>query len=229
MAGSLWGEFLRNGVAMSTIKECIIMVEKKEQLDAKDLITIGVFSAIVVVLIFVGGVFFAINPVLTFWTPVGCALLPGPVFLLLVAKVRKKGVITICGLVVGLVTFFTGMFWGIAVSYVVLSAVGDVIAKSGEYRSFARNAVAYILFSLSFCTSFIVFFMNRSYWLSSMMEYGVDEAYFETMVAAAREWILPTMIVGTVLSALLSALVGKRLLHKQFEKAGIVSWNGAPR
>lgn len=199
------------------------MSEENKRLDARDLISIGVFSAVIVVLIFVGGVFFAVNPVLTFWTPAACALLPGPAFLLLATKVRKRGAIAICGLVVGLVTLLTGMFWGIAVSYAVLGALGDVIAGSGGYRSFTRNAVAYILFSLSFCTSFIVFFMNRSYWLSSMMEYDVDEAYFETMITASREWMLPTMIVGTVLSALLSALVGKRLLRKQFEKAGIVS------
>ena len=199
------------------------MAEENSRLDARDLITIGVFSAVIVVLIFVGGVFFAVNPVLTFWTPAACALLPGPAFLLLAAKVRKRGVIAICGLVVGLVVFVTGMFWGIAVGYVVLGALGDAIASSGGYRSFARNAVAYILFSLSFCISFIVFFTNRSYWLSSMASSSADEAYFEAMIAAAREWILPVMIAGTVLSALLSALVGRRLLKRQFEKAGIVS------
>ncbi|UZJ40540.1 MptD family putative ECF transporter S component [Prosthecochloris sp. SCSIO W1101] len=216
------GVVLESHVSRANNQECIIMVENKERLDAKDLISIGVFSAVIVVLIFVGGVFFAINPALTFWTPAACALLPGPVFLLLVAKVRKRGVIAICGLVVGLVMFVTGMFWGIAVSYVVLGAVGDVIAGSGKYRSLSRNAVAYILFSLSFCTSYIVFFMNRSYWLSSMMEKTVDGAYFELMIAAAREWVLPAMIVVTILSALLSVLVGRRLLTRQFKKAGIV-------
>lgn len=79
-------------------------------LTARDLITTGIFTALYFVLMMVGGVFFAPNPVLTFLMPAAAALLTGPAYLLLVAKVPKHGPVIILGIVVGLVMFATGMY-----------------------------------------------------------------------------------------------------------------------
>ena len=55
----------------------------KKGLTVKDLVTVGIFSALFLVFALVGGIFFAPNPVLTFYMPVGSALLCGPVYLLM--------------------------------------------------------------------------------------------------------------------------------------------------
>ena len=52
-----------------------------KSLTVKDLVTVGIFSALFLVFALVGGIFFAPNPVLTFYMPVGSALLCGPVYL----------------------------------------------------------------------------------------------------------------------------------------------------
>lgn len=46
-------------------------------LSVKDLVTTGIFTALVFVFIFVGSIFFAPNPVLTFFMPAGGGLLAG--------------------------------------------------------------------------------------------------------------------------------------------------------
>ena len=74
------------------------MSTQKNSLTIKDLVTTGIFSALCFILVLLGGVFFGANPVLTFWMPVGSALLAGPVFLLLIAKVPKHGPLTIVGM-----------------------------------------------------------------------------------------------------------------------------------
>ena len=51
----------------------------KKSLTIKDLVTTGIFSAIFLVFTMIGGIFFAPNPVLTFYMPMGAALLCGPV------------------------------------------------------------------------------------------------------------------------------------------------------
>ena len=53
-------------------------VNAKAGLSVKDLVTTGIFTALLFVFIMVGGVFFATNPVLTFFMPAGSALLAGP-------------------------------------------------------------------------------------------------------------------------------------------------------
>ena len=58
----------------------------KKGLTVKDLVTTGIFSAIFFVFTLVGGLPFAPNPVLTFYMPMGAALLCGPIYLLMVRK-----------------------------------------------------------------------------------------------------------------------------------------------
>ena len=62
------------------------MSDKKE-LTIKDMVTIGVFSAIYCVFYMIGGVPFGINPALTFYQTMGSALLCGPVYMLLLGCV----------------------------------------------------------------------------------------------------------------------------------------------
>lgn len=63
-------------------------------LTVKDLVTTGIFTALLFVFVLVGGVFFATNPVLTFFMPAGGGLLAGPIYLLLIAKVHKPHGVT---------------------------------------------------------------------------------------------------------------------------------------
>ena len=52
----------------------------RKGLSVKDLVTTGIFTALLFVFTMVGGVFFATNPVLTFYMPAGSALLCGPIY-----------------------------------------------------------------------------------------------------------------------------------------------------
>lgn len=196
-------------------------VTSVKELSVKDLVTTGIFAAIYTALLFLGGVFFASNPVLTFLMPLGCALLPGPVFLLLLAKVPKRGAVSLIGILLGIIMFVTGMHWGMAGAFVFLGIAGDFIAGTGQYKNLKLNIFSYVLFTLSTVVTYAIFFLDRDRYLAYMLQQGTDPSYFETMVAMAQNWMLPGIIIGTVLCALISAFVGKKLLKKQFEKAGI--------
>ena len=90
----------------------------KKGLTVKDLVTTGIFSAIFFVFTLVGGLPFAPNPVLTFYMPMGAALLCGPVYLLMVAKVQKRWSVTILGIIMGIIWFATGMHWAFSLGYI---------------------------------------------------------------------------------------------------------------
>ena len=110
-------------------------MQGKKGLTAKDLVTIGIFSALFLVFALVGGIFFAPNPVLTFYMPVGSALLCGPVYLLMMAKVKKRGAAAILGAILCVVWFVTGMHWAMAVGYLVMGIAADFVAGAGKYQS----------------------------------------------------------------------------------------------
>ena len=185
-------------------------MQGKKGLTAKTLVTIGIFSALFLVFALVGGIFFAPNPVLTFYMPVGSALLCGPVYLLMMAKVKKRGAAAILGAILCVVWFVTGMHWAMAVGYLVMGIAADFVAGAGKYQSKKINSLSYILLSLGGTASYLVFFANPDGWAKTMLGNGTEQAYIDTMRSA-----------GTVLAAAVSAFVGKRMLKKQFEKAGI--------
>lgn len=193
----------------------------KKGLTVKDLVTVGIFSALFLVFALVGGIFFAPNPVLTFYMPVGSALLCGPVYLLMTAKVQKRWAVSILGAVLCIIWFVTGMHWAMALGYLIMGVIADLAAGAGHYKSKIFNSISYILLSLGGTGSYLVFFANPDGWAKTMLGNGTEQSYIDTMRSAGTVWILIIMLVGTVLAAGVSAFVGCMMLKKQFEKAGI--------
>ncbi len=193
----------------------------KKGLTVKDLVTVGIFSALFLVFALVGGIFFAPNPVLTFYMPVGSALLCGPIYLLMLAKVQKRGAAAILGTLLCIVWFVTGMHWAMALGYLLMGIAADFVAGAGGYRSRKINSLSYVLLSLGGTASYLVFFANPDGWAKTMLGNGTEQSYIDTMRASGTGWILAAMLAGTVIAAIVSALIGCRMLRKQFERAGI--------
>ena len=175
----------------------------KKGLTVKDLVTTGIFSAIFLVFTLIGSILFAPNPVLTFYMPMGAALLCGPVYLLMIAKVQKRWSVTILGIVMGI--------------------IADLVAGAGHYRNKVVNLLSYMLMSLGSVYTYVVFFIDPQGWASTMLENGTEQSYIDTMSASAPSWLLAVIIIGTLAIAAFSGWIGGKLLKKQFEKAGITA------
>lgn len=199
-----------------------MQAEDKRGLSARDLVTVGIFTALYLVFMMVGA-FFASNPVLTFWMPAVAALLTGPVYLLLIAKVPKHGPLVILGIVVGLILYATGMYWGWALACVILGLVADIIAGIGGFKNKALNFCAFVAYSLSPMGSYLMLWADPAGYASYLVGRGAEQAYMDTMMSTATAWMLPAMVIATVACAVISGLVGMRLLRRQFEKAGMTS------
>ena len=192
----------------------------KKSLTIKDLVTTGIFSAIFLVFTMIGGIFFAPNPVLTFYMPMGAALLCGPVYLLMIAKVQKRWSVTILGIVMGIIWFVTGMHWAFSLGYIGMGIIADLVAGAGDYRNKAVNLLSYMLMSLGGVYTYVVFFIDPQGWASTMLENGTEQSYIDTMSASAPSWLLAVIIIGTLAIAAFSGWIGGKLLKKQFERLG---------
>lgn len=199
------------------------MQSEKKGLTARDLVTTGVFVALYFVFMMVGSLLFAPNPVLTFLMPAGAALLTGPIYLLLIAKVPKHGPIIILGVVEGLIMFVTGMYWLWAVALIALGILADLVAGAGGFRNKTLNLVSFLVFSLNPLGSYMMLWIDPSGYASYLVGKGTEQAYMDTMLATGTWWVLVGMIALTLVCALASALVGRKLLKKQFERAGVTA------
>ncbi|MGP1404709.1 MAG: MptD family putative ECF transporter S component [Catonella sp.] len=198
------------------------MDKKENKLQVKDLIMIGVFSALYFVLNMVGGMPFAMNPILTFYQPIGSAFLSGIIFMFLIAKSPKRGTITILAVIMCILRFATGMHWAMGVGTLIAGIIAEIIAGSKNYKNKTMNMLSFGIFALGDIGTFLVYFINPESWSNTMIKKGTDISYIESMNAAAANWMIYVIVIGTFLVALLSAWIGMKLLKKQFEKAGIV-------
>lgn len=190
----------------------------KKGLTVKDLVTVGIFSALFLVFALVGGIFFAPNPVLTFYMPVGSALLCGPVYLLMLAKVQKRWAVTILGALLCIVWFVTGMHWAMSLGYLLMGIIADLTAGAGNYKSKALNSLSYILLSLGGTASYLVLFADPDGWAATMLGNGTEQSYIDTMRSTGTVWILIIMLAGTILAAAASAFIGGKMLKKSLKK-----------
>lgn len=193
------------------------------RLGTRDLITLGVYSVLYVVVMFIAGMPFAFSPVLTYALPVSAAFFCAPVYLLLVAKVPRRGAVAVLGAVVGLVLFVTGMFWLWAVAALVLGVAAGEIAALGRFRSPGLNTVSYVVLALAPLASYVMVWINQQSYRAYLVGKGTDDSYMNTMIAAANQWLLVAIVVGTLLAAWLGTLLGRRMLARHFTRAGIVA------
>lgn len=194
----------------------------KKRLTTRDLITTGILAALYVVCAFIGELIFGFFPVLTFLCPLSIALLCGPVFMLIIAKVPKHGPIFITGVLVGGVLYVTGMYWLMCLAYVILGIVAELAAGSANFKSRIRNLISYMIFVISPIFSYAMLWINQDAYVKYLVENGTEQAYMDTMIANAHIWVLPAMIVGNLICSFISGKFGQHLLRKHFEKAGAV-------
>ncbi len=199
------------------------MSESNNKLTVKDLITTGVFSAIIFFAISFGGGFFAMIPAVTFYFPVGASLFAGPVFLLMVAKVPKTGPITIVSILMALFCFLTGMHYTMAVGYLVCGILAEILAYTRRYKSIRMNIISYMVFCFGGTATYITYYVNPQGWIKFMLNKGTEQQYIDIMTDSATTFVLVTMLIGTVVIGWLSGFVGSKLLKKHFEKAGITA------
>lgn len=116
-------------------------METNKKLKAKDLINVGIYTAIYIVIFFVVGMLNAI-PVLYPFLYVLIPLISGIPFMLFLTKTEKFGMVTIMSVICGVFWFLMGYTWTAVVGYVVFGIIADIVLKAGNYKSLGTTAQA---------------------------------------------------------------------------------------
>ena len=163
------------------------------------------------------------TPVTFPFMPMVVALFAGSVFMLYTAKIPKRGSLAILGILAGILLFVTGMFWMMSVFFVIFGFIADFICRTGNFKLFRRNLIAYCVFALSPMGAYIPMVLMPAQFDEFMRRKG-DVSSFEGIINSIRVnwWVIPLMILGTIICAVIGGLIGRKLLKKHFEKVGII-------
>lgn len=194
-------------------------MDKKYKLNGKDLLTIGIYTAI----IFVVTLAVAMLMFFPFLIPVMFVLSPvlvGIPFMLYLTKVKKPGVVFITGTIIGLVMWLTGMGPYIFLLNFVTGVGAELLLWSGKYQSSWKAIFAYAVYSLSGMGSYIPMFFSFDSFSASRQDFG--ENYLNEIQKFAQVQFFPIIVIVCFVSCIIGGLLGRAMLKKHFAKAGIV-------
>ena len=196
---------------------------ENNKLKVKDLVNIGIFSALYMVISMIVMIPVGIAPILWLIWPGIAGLFGGAFFTLLMTKVPKQGAALILAISTGLLYFATGeCTWVIIVTFAVAGILGEAARKVLGYKSFKGIALAGGFTAFGFIGSPLPMWLFQDAYMKSIEEMGMGVEYVEGLQSMISAGSFIGMLAVAFVGGLIGTLVGRLMLKKHFEKAGIV-------
>ena len=196
------------------------MSQRKTRLEVRDLVTIGVFGVIYFVCMFAVGMM-GVVPILYLFYPMVFGVVGGPIVLLFMAKVQKPWALVIFGMITPIIMFLFGHTLLVPGVALVTILVAEGIRRIGKYRSLRYNMLAYVVMATILCSSLLQMLVMKERYLE-LTEAEMGREYTEALEKLISVRNMGFVYLGAVLGGIVGAFLGRKLLKKHFEKAGIV-------
>ena len=192
-----------------------------EKLGVKDFINVGLFSVIYFVMFTISGILGYI-PLCVVILPLIAGVLGGIPFVLFTLKEQKFGAVTLMGMITGFLTFLVGQTWMSILFGLVFGFLGDLIMKSGNYKSWKKNVLVYSVFTLWTVGTMLPMWIMRETFFAGYRENGGTDAYIDAVMKLTPNYMILVVIITALVGGFLGASLGKAVLRKHFQRAGTV-------
>ena len=198
------------------------MTETK-RLKGRDLITIGIFSAVYFILNLVA-MMTGFVPILWLLLPGIAGILTGIPFMLMESKVQKPGAILIMGFITAILYFITGQFTVLLlITFAVACILSEIYRAITKYdNSFIHMAVSFIIFCYGMLGSPLAIWVYKDSFLDQIQQNGMSAEYIQTLSGLISVPMLIALCVSPIIGGFIGAVISKGLFRKHFRKAGIV-------
>lgn len=189
------------------------------KLELKDLVLIGVYAVIYLVMMFAVGMM-GVVPMLFLIYPAVAAIICGPLVLLFMAKVPKPMALAIFGLIMPVIMLLGGHTYVVIVVAAIILVIAELIRKLGNYRSLKYNMLSYAVFSMWIGGSLSQMVLAREKYLQMCKMMG--DSYGPALAELITYPNLALVFLGAFVGGLIGALLGKKILKKHFIRAGLI-------
>lgn len=194
-------------------------MEKRKGLNTKDLINVGIYTALYLAVYFVIGMLTAIPivyPVLFLIWPI----VTGIPFMLFITKVKKPGMVFIMALILAVVWYLMGYTWIPLVSYIIFGILSEIVFKISNYKDFKKIVLGYWLFSCGGLGCQAPIWLMTDSYMASVRDMMGDK-YANQLLQYLPKWMGIAAFGLMLVGAIIGANLGKKMLKKHFERAGI--------
>lgn len=193
---------------------------ESRSLAPKDLITVGIFTALYFVVFFAFGMLGLLGPAVHAAGIVLGTLANGIVFALYTTRIRKPGMIFLTAMVTALFMTLTGHAWTTFLTAALSSILAEAVLAAGNYRSARSGILAYGLFSLWVAGPMLPLFYQQQSYLDDMAA-QVGRAYADAWADLFSLPFFVGLLVVVFLVACAGGVLGQKMLRKHFVRAGI--------
>ena len=190
-------------------------------MSGRDLMTIGIFLAIYIVLYFAITMFGFLNPVMMLVT-LGLSIVVGAIpFMLFLARVKHAGMVALFTIVLGILLLVIG-FPPLSIGILVaLSVVVEIVLAVTGYRSRWAGVLSYTIFSVWNTAPLLPLFYDRQGYFSSPSMSRMGPEYTARLDAFLSPGVLIGFDIAAVVLGFIGGVIALRLLRKNFARAGL--------
>lgn len=191
------------------------------RMSPRDLINIGVFAALYLVIVYSINMLGFIGPVVMLGALAAGIVAGGIPFMLFLTRVKHAGMVTVFAIVTGGFMLVSGNPPIGLVVGVGCALAAEVVLFAGGYRSRRIGVAAYAVYSAGYIGPLLPLFYARDDYFAgaSMQQMGSD--YVAQMDRLLSPGVLAAFDLSLVVFGLLGGLLGLRLLRRHFERAGL--------
>jgi len=193
-------------------------MEKNNRLNAKDLINVGIYTAICAVIccaIAMTGVIPIMMVLLVVFVP----LFTGIPYMMFLTKVKKFGMILILNILMGALMWVTGMSWYALAVGTVSGIIAELIYRAGNYNRKWNGIIAYAISGIYCWANYFGIFLNADAYFSTRQNFGQE--YIDAVTGMLPVWMCPVLLVIDIACGIIGGWIGTKMLKKHFVKAGI--------
>ena len=191
---------------------------ENNKLNAKDLINVGIYTAICAVLVCAVAMT-GVIPIMMVLLIVFVPLLTGIPYMMFLTKVKKFGMILIMNVILGAFMWITGMSYYALIVGTISGLIAELIYRAGDYKSKWHGIFAFAVSGLYCWANYFGIFFNSEAYFSTRQNFGQE--YIDSVTKMLPVWMCPVLFVVDVVCGIIGGWIGTKVLRKHFEKAGI--------
>ena len=192
----------------------------KEKIQVKDLITVGIFTAIM----FVVCMCVAMLGYVPIFIPLLSVIVPiigGIPYMLFLTKTKKFGMITIMGVLEGIIMGIMGMGIWAFLTGPLFGFIADLVVSAGKFKSVKHDILGYGIYSMWLIGNYLPIVLSREAYIENLTSSGYGGEYTEALMRYIPDWSLIPLLIACFVSGLIGGFVGRVILKKHFKRAGI--------